>query len=174
MNRAQGAIGLGASLGTKNSNHSSSLSCGTSKIYRFFFTCLFVLWPIRVHTRAFDGIDLIIWRCLAPLFRQLSLFVGRGMLIKDPLSNGLQETTLILSSSAVSRSDPIYWFFSAKLSGIITFIFFRKNLLELREIWSHVFCQQPFRQYRQLFLDLNGWDDWERPWNSATKQAHNE
>jgi hypothetical protein len=50
----------------------------------------------------------MIWRCFAPLFLQLSLFVGKGIFIKDPLNNGLHETKLIFRFSQVYNKDPPY------------------------------------------------------------------
>ncbi len=70
--------------------------------------CLFVLWPMREHTKAGDGIDRTNCKCLAPLFLHFSLLFGRGMFIKLPLSNGLQETTLIFKAYAVYSKDPNY------------------------------------------------------------------
>ena len=87
-------------------NHSSSERQGTSKTYKFFFTCRLVFWPIKEHTKALEGIDLISWRCFAPLCLQLSLLEGSGILINAPLRRGLQDTILILSYSAVYMREP--------------------------------------------------------------------
>jgi hypothetical protein len=58
--------------------------------------CLFLLWPTKVQTKLSLGIDLINWRCFAPLFLHFSLDAGMGMFIRLPFNNGLLETTLIL------------------------------------------------------------------------------
>ena len=109
--------------GKNKLNHYYSVNGGTSKIYKFFFTCLLVFCPIKEHTSELAGIDLIIWRCLAPLCLQLNLLEGRGMLMRAPLNKGLHETIFILSYSAVSTNEPHYWYLSAKASGIITLIY---------------------------------------------------
>jgi hypothetical protein len=86
---------LGSSDGTKTLNHSLSSRGSTVKIYKFFFTCLFFFWPIKVETKAKDGIDRINCKCLAPLLEHFKTLLGRGTFIREPLSNGLFETTLI-------------------------------------------------------------------------------
>jgi hypothetical protein len=72
----------------------------------FFFTCLLLFCPTKEQTKAGDGIDLINCKCLAPLFLQLSLFVGRGMFIKVPDKNGLHETMFNFNASAVYNNEP--------------------------------------------------------------------
>lgn len=46
-------------------------------------------------TKAGEGIERNNCKCLAPLFRQDSLFVGNGTFISAPFSNGLHEITFI-------------------------------------------------------------------------------
>lgn len=54
-----------------------------------------------MHIKDEDGIDLISCKCFAPLFRQLSLFDGSGILTRLPLNKGLHDTILIFKFSAV-------------------------------------------------------------------------
>jgi hypothetical protein len=56
------------------------------------------------------------------------------MFIKVPFNNGLHETKLIFRFSQVYNKDPPYWFFYAKVSGIIIFIYITILLLELVRI----------------------------------------
>jgi len=83
--------------GTKTLNHSYSSKVGTERTYRFFLTCLLSLCPTRVQTSALEGIERMSCRCFAPLFMHFNKFDCIGMLINDPESIGLFETTFNLS-----------------------------------------------------------------------------
>lgn len=81
---------------------------------RFFFTCLFNLWPMRVETRAFDGMERKSWRCFAPLLLHFMSAAGKGTFMRVPERSGLLEMMLTLSCSAVSKKERLLEYFYAK------------------------------------------------------------
>lgn len=173
LKNAHAWISFGFSWGTNISNHSSSVSIGSCKTYKFFFVCRFVLCPISEHTKADDGMERISCKCLAPLFLHFSLLFGKGIFIRLPLSKGLQDTIFIFKDSAVSSRDPHYWFFSAKTSGIITLIWVIYKLQALAQIWSHGLCLPLSLPICTLILNLNVRDGWALIWSFPMKPPHN-
>jgi hypothetical protein len=94
----------------------------------FFFTCLFNFWPIKVQTKAFDGIERMSCKCFAPLWLHFSWLAGIGMLTSVPESKGLQETTLTFSSYAKLKKDLPVTYWSANAYGIMMLIGICTNL----------------------------------------------
>lgn len=65
-------------------------------------TCLLRFCPTSVVSKEGTGIDLINWRCLAPLFEHFIALPGTGTFIKVPLIKGLQDTILIFNLFAIA------------------------------------------------------------------------
>lgn len=91
--------------------HYSSVSLGTVNTYKLVLTCLFKFCPTNVVNRAGIGIDLMNWRCLAPLLEHFITLPGTGTFINAPLIKGLQDTIFIFALFA-TPTTVVYYFLS--------------------------------------------------------------